>query len=408
MVCQPLSIKTGLPKETLLLNSATEKKSAVHSRVGFVEKKLVFFLMSLEAIFIACATLKKPKLIITALQKMRLLIKTLWGNNVQRIQKINGKYYLHFYAPAWPSSARRQMIRKEFLHLAYPHKYPDNKTFMFLAITCKCPLRCEHCYEWDNLNKKEIFSRGELINIIDHYQQQGILQIYFSGGEPMVRFRDLLQLIDHAKNKSECFVLTSGFNLTAENAKLLKQSGCTGVEISIDHYIPELHNAFRHNPTIFHQAVNAVSASLNERMITTISVCTTREFIEGGHLMPYLDFAKDLGVHYVLLLEPRAVGHYAGKDVLLEKKHIDELEKFFVTANYDAAYKNYPTVLYNGYHQRRAGCYSGSHSLYIDSAGYVHACPFCHTKSVNVQNILTEKDNVFRGLKSSCPAFGNM
>ena len=265
---------------------------------------------------------------------------------------------------------------------------------MFLAITCKCPLRCEHCFEWDNLNKKEIFSRDDLMRVISFYQQQSILQIYFSGGEPMVRFRDLLQLINYAKNKSECFVLTSGFNLTAENAKLLKQSGCTGVEISIDHYIPDLHNAFRHNPTIFKQAVDGVHAALKTGLITCISVCITREFIEGGHLMPYLDFAKNLGVHYVLLLEPRAVGHYANKDVLLEKKHIDELENFFVMINNNHAYKDYPTVLYNGYHQRRAGCYTGSHSLYIDSAGYIHACPFCHTKSMNIRDVLNKKNGL--------------
>jgi len=407
MVYQQLPIKNDHQNEISVWNSKAEKASHVRSKVNSVEKKLIFFLMNVEAIFIACVTLKNPRLIIAALRKMKQLIQSLWGNSIQRIQKINGKYYFHLYAPAWPSAARRQMIRKEFLHLAYPNKYPDNKTFMFLAITCKCPLRCEHCFEWDNLNKKEIFSRDDLIQIINYYQQQGILQIYFSGGEPMVRFRDLLQLINYAKNKSECFVLTSGFNLTAENAKLLKQSGCTGVEISIDHYVPELHNAFRHNPTIFEQAVDGVHAALKTGLITCISVCTTREFIEGNHLMPYLDFAKSLGVHYVLLLEPRAVGHYANKDVLLEKEHIDMLEIFFILINNDHAYKNYPTVLYNGYHQRRAGCYTGSHSLYIDSAGYIHACPFCHTKSMNIRDVLNKK-NGLHDVKEACPAFGNM
>src|SRR5689334_7608709 len=295
MVNQPLS-KRKREHHFSVINSTAS--NAVHRKMGFIEKKLVFFIMNIETIFLACTMLKRPALIISTLRKMVQLLRSIWGRPGQRVQKINGKYYFHLYAPAWPSAARRQMIRKECLHLAYPFKYPDNKTFMFLAITSKCPLKCEHCFEWDNLNKKEIFSRGELEQVIDIYQQQGILQIYFSGGEPMVRFRDLLQLINYAKDKSECFVLTSGFNLTEENAKSLKQNGCTGVEISIDHYIPELHNAFRHNPTIFKQAVDAVHASLKARMVTSLSVCITREFIEGNHLMPYLDFAKSLGVHY--------------------------------------------------------------------------------------------------------------
>jgi hypothetical protein len=64
--------------------------------------------------------------------------------------------------------------------------------------------------------------------------------------------------------------------------------------------------------------------------------------------------------------------------------------------------------LYTGYHQRRAGCYAGSHSLYIDSAGYVNACPFCQTKSFNVRQFLEEKNDKLVPLKESCPVFGNI
>ena len=408
MLSQQLVLKTNQINDYPVSITETKNVSVICNKIGFIEKQIVFFLMNMEAFFIACCTLKNPMLIIKTVRKMKQLIYSLWGSRVQRIQKINGKYYFHLYAPAWPSKARWKMIRKEFLHLAYPHIYPDNKTFIFLAITRKCPLKCEHCFEWDNLNKKETFSKEELMQIIDLYLQHDILQIYFSGGEPMVRFRDLVELIRYAKNKTECFILTSGFKLTEENARILKQSGCAGIEISIDHYMPELHNAFRHNATIFQQAVEGVKASLKAGMITSISICVTREFIDGNHLMPYLDFAKTLGVHYVLLLEPRAVGHYSGKDVLLEQKHIDLLEKFFIQINNDPVYKDYPTILYNGFPQRRAGCYTGSHSLYIDSAGYVHACPFCHTKSLNIGDIIKAGNYNVAGLKNSCPAFGNM
>jgi MoaA/NifB/PqqE/SkfB family radical SAM enzyme len=408
MLTEQLSFKMDKINDHLILNTGTENVSSGRSKVGFLEKQFVFFVMNIEVVLIACKILKKPVLILKTLCKMKQMIHSIWGGSVQRMQKINGKYYFHLYGPAWPSAARRQMTRKELLHLAYPHTYPDNKSFIFLAITSKCPLRCEHCFEWNNLNKKETFSREELKQIVDVYQQQGVLQIYFSGGEPLVRLHDLIELISYAKHKSDCFVLTSGFNLTVENAKRLKQSGCTGVEISIDHYIPELHNSFRHGPTIFEQAVEGVKASLKAGMITAITVCVTREFIEGRHLMPYLDFAKDLGVHFVLLLEPRAVGHYAGKDVLLKEKHFYELEKFFVQINNGSAYKNYPTVLYNGYHQRRLGCYTGSHSTYIDSAGNVHACPFCHTKSFNIGDVLKLNNASLPDFRNNCPVYGNM
>ncbi len=57
---------------------------------------------------------------------------------------------------------------------------------------------------------------------------------------------DLLEdLIRHTSPCSECWVNTSGLNLTRENADRLKQAGATGVDISVNHYEPKMHNAFR-------------------------------------------------------------------------------------------------------------------------------------------------------------------
>ena len=159
---------------------------------------------------------------------------------------------------------------------AFPLAYSGKLSLVFFAITRKCPLQCEHCFEWDNLNKKETFNKEELIQIVDLYQQQEALQFHFSGGEPMVRINDLVEVIRHTKNKSECFVVTSGFNLTSVNANRLKDAGCKGVVISIDHYIPELHNSFRHHTNIFQQAIDGVKAALQANLVVTLSVCVTK------------------------------------------------------------------------------------------------------------------------------------
>jgi MoaA/NifB/PqqE/SkfB family radical SAM enzyme len=203
-------------------------------------------------------------------------------------------------------------------------------------------------------------------------------------------------------------VATSGFNLTNINAQRLKASGCKGIVVSIDHYLPELHDQFRHRPGIFEQATNGIRAARRAGLLTTISVCVTRSFLDNGHLLPYMDFARELGVHFVQLLEPKDLGHYQGQDVLLEERHIGELESFFRIINREKRYRNYPCVLYHGYHQRRVGCYAGSRSIYIDSAGGVNACPFCHTKSYNVGDLLRAGDMTPPQKENSCPRFGKI
>ena len=168
--------------------------------------------------------------------------------------------------------------------------------------TRNVPMRCEHCFEWDNLNQKESFTKQDLFSVLDIYHKEGVQQFHFSGGEPMARFKDLLELFKYAKGKSECWVVTSGFNCTPTNAKLLKAAGCKGIVVSIDHYIPELHNIFRGHADAFEHATNAVAAARQAGLVTAISVCATKAFIDGGHLAPYLDFDKDLGVLFVQCL----------------------------------------------------------------------------------------------------------
>jgi MoaA/NifB/PqqE/SkfB family radical SAM enzyme len=266
-------------------------------------------------------------------------------------------------------------------------------------------MRCEHCFEWDNLNQKESFTREDLFNVVDLYRKEGVLQLHFSGGEPMVRFKDLVDLVEYASPTIACWVLTSGFNFTEENAKRLKQAGCKGVVVSIDHYIPELHNLFRGQANAFDGATSAVAAAQKAGLVTAISVCATKVFLDGGHLLPYMDFANGLGVQFVQVLEPRKVGHYADKEVLLEEHHIRLLEESFTQLNHAPQYSRYPTVLYHGYHQRRVGCFSGSRSVYVDSAGDVHACPFCHTKSYNIITLVRANALALPQKENRCPLF---
>jgi MoaA/NifB/PqqE/SkfB family radical SAM enzyme len=372
---------------------------------GSIEKTLIWIMIKVRIFYFACIILKQPRKVFKTFKAMIKLRNNVWAGDLKKIYKIDGKYYFNQYTPGWPSMAYDNLIKSELRRHASPHAVTEKLSFVFLAITRKCPMRCEHCFEWDNLNQKESFTKDDLFKVVDLYQKEGVLQFHFSGGEPMVRFKDLLPLIQYASKKSECWVLTAGFNFTAENAKLLKQAGCKGAVVSIDHYIAELHNLFRGKNKAFELAVNAVAAARQAGLVTSLSVCATKAFIDGGHLMPYMNFARQLGVQFVQVLEPRSVGHYEGKNVLLDEKHIAALEQIFKIINHSPAYKNYPTMLYHGYHQRRVGCFSGSRSVYVDSAGDVHACPFCHTKSYNIIQLIRCNEKKLPVKENKCPQF---
>jgi MoaA/NifB/PqqE/SkfB family radical SAM enzyme len=382
-----------------------EREITLSQQPGKMERSLIWLLIKLRIFWHACLVLQTPQKIWKTYRALLTLRNTVTGGELKKIYKVNGKYYYNQYTPGWPSKAYDKLIQSELRRHADPLNVTEGLSFIFFAITRKCPMRCEHCFEWDNLNQKESFTKDDLFKVIDIYQKEGVLQFHFSGGEPMVRVKDLLELVRHTSKKSECWVLTSGFNLTKENAQLLKQAGCKGIVVSIDHYIPELHNLFRGNDQAFDTAVAAVKEARLAGMVTSLSVCATKSFIEGGHMMPYMDFAKGIGVNFVQVLEPKNVGHYENKDVLLLPRHIDELEMIFKKINYTPAFQKYPTMLYHGYHQRKVGCFSGSRSVYIDSAGDVHACPFCHTKSYNIIDVVRKGDRKIPVKENSCPRY---
>ena len=101
-----------------------------------------------------------------------------------------------------------------------------------------------------------------------------------------------------------------------------------------------------------------------------------------------MNLAKNFGVSFVQFLEPKPVGRYASKDVLLKGKHILKLEQFLLKYNFNNRYKDYPIIIYPGYHQRREGCmFSGKKSVYIDANGNMNPCPFCHKSYGKVLDI---------------------
>ena len=358
------------------------------------EKDFVHLWVKFHLFLLAIKTYGSLNIAVKVLKQFKKIRESTIGPGNLKIINVNGKYYHHLYAPAFPTKIFDDYILGEFNRIRPIRRSANPLTFIFFAITRKCPLQCEHCFEWDNLNKKESLEPDQLQAIVKKFQADGISQFHLSGGEPLVRIKDLLSLIGNAQKKSEFYVLTSGFNFTAANAKALKDAGLTGVVISLDHYNPEKHNSFRGFRDSFSQVIQAIQYAQEQQLVVALTICVTKSFISWYNLMAYAKLAKKMKVAFIQLLEPKAVGHYKDKDVFLDRSELDLLERFFETMNFSRQYNDYPIVIYHGYHQRRVGCLSGGNrALYIDSEGYINACPFCNTRNFNVRELLSDKND---------------
>lgn len=396
----------------ILQNKVTAKKG--ETAIPFLSRKVpanweCFFVRLIAKLRIAWLALKayqSVKKARAALGHFMAFKKMIAGGNGKRkLVKKNGKYGFGLYVPPFPSRNFDRFVLTE-LNRYIPHPLPvNNHQQVNFAITTHCPMRCEHCFEWDNLNHPETFTIEELKRITGTLQNEGLGHISLSGGEPMVRFKDMLELIRNGLKSTEWWVLTSGFNLTAEKAIQLKAAGATGVVVSIDHYDAALHNRFRGHSEAFALATRAVVASVAAGLFTAVSVCITRGNATRDFVMRHMEMCFRLGADYVQWLEPRAEGHFRNCDVMLGKESIALLENMYEKLNHDPAYESFPTIVYHGYHQRRIGCQSGGKfSFYVDAAGMVHSCPFCHSHDFKVTDWLRQPVGD-RGLVTACSAF---
>ncbi|MFV8373937.1 radical SAM/SPASM domain-containing protein [Flavobacterium sp. LB1P62] len=377
------SVSVSFIKEDTTKVSQTQNRQSL---VSGWRKKLTVLSFRLTIIGIAIKSYNNPwNWIYVPLTLIKLRRKNLGQHFLNKLAYVDNRYYWGLYTPGWNGIPFKRFIAAEMNHVI-PVKQKTNRFInAYVAITKKCSLQCEHCYEWENLNKKETLSPDQLKSIVAKIQERGVSQIHFSGGEPLLKVDLLVDLLNSSKKETDFWVLTSGYKLTPENAKKLKTAGLNGVIISLDHFDPEKHNHFRGFKEAYYWVEKGVQNAIANRLVVALSLCASKDFTTLDNLMEYASLAKKLGVSFIQILEPKAVGHYHGKEVSLSTEQISLLEDFYLEMNYNPKYNNYPLISYHGYYQRRQGCYAaGNRSFYVDTDGDINACPFCQTKTGNV------------------------
>jgi pyrroloquinoline quinone biosynthesis protein E len=110
----------------------------------------------------------------------------------------------------------------------------DPPLALLAELTHRCPLRCPYCSnpldlqrasaELDTATWRRVFAEAAAL---------GVLQVHFSGGEPLVR-RDLVELVAHA-TEAGLYVnlITSGIRLDADRLGCLVEAGLEHVQLSL-------------------------------------------------------------------------------------------------------------------------------------------------------------------------------
>lgn len=104
---------------------------------------------------------------------------------------------------------------------------------LLAELTHRCPLKCPYCSNPLELERASAeLTTQDWLRVLDEAAALGILQIHFSGGEPMAR-RDLPALVRHAAQLDlYSNIITSGVLLTDEAMAALSDAGVDHIQLS--------------------------------------------------------------------------------------------------------------------------------------------------------------------------------
>jgi pyrroloquinoline quinone biosynthesis protein E len=115
------------------------------------------------------------------------------------------------------------------------------RPYAFLAeVTYRCPLHCPYCSNPTQVRNDRELTTDEWGRVIREAAALGVLQIGFSGGEPLVR-RDLAELVHEARAaRFYTNLITSGVGLDEKRARELRDAGLDSVQLSFQSDEPDL------------------------------------------------------------------------------------------------------------------------------------------------------------------------
>jgi MoaA/NifB/PqqE/SkfB family radical SAM enzyme len=344
-------------------------------------------------------------------------VKIIHDIGIRKIVEFDGAYYSSLTVPHNPSPAYDRMIANGGLNIGAAGT-PLKKQIdtLLLAITQECDLHCQHCYERHNIGHGSEVPVNRIKEIVNQVQQHGVSSLVLTGGEPMNRFDDLLEIVRSAdKNLSDIHLHTSGRGVTPERAAALRQAGLTWAAVGLDGPDRTLHDTVRGVEGAFDEAVRALRIFRSAGVLPYVNVCATPELVRNVGLWRYAEFAKEQGVAFIQLLEPRPCGGYinAPGEMFLTEEDRKQVAGFFCAINGQKKYRDYPMVHYVAYAESpaRLGCMMGGLShMYIDSRGNVNPCVFLPVTFGNIQEEDFEeiygrmRKAIPRPLHAECPS----
>lgn len=196
---------------------------------------------------------------------------------------------------------------------------------LLAELTHRCPLQCPYCSNPLHLLKRnQELSSKTWIDLISQAQSLGVLQIHFSGGEPLT-YPQLPQLVEHARACSlYSNLITSGISLHEKKLHQLARKGLDHIQLSMQDVFAGSADHIAHYKGAFEKKRRVIEAIGQTDIPLTLNFVVHRH--NCGHVGDMLKFAQQFDIHRVEIAHVQYHGWaFKNRDALLpSKEQIDE------------------------------------------------------------------------------------
>lgn len=241
-------------------------------------------------------------------------------------------------------------------------------TNIILEVTNKCNLRCKHCYNDSGVKRENELTIEDMKKLIDYLADIGVLNIVFSGGEPLLH-PDFLDLVEYARSKPlSCIIFTNGTLLTEEIVQQFKTLSILSVATSIDGATPETNDSFRGVPKSFEKTVKSIKMLKKAEIPVRVNVCLHKGIL--GEIARMLALLKEWGITDYSIWPVSYTGRPEDTDFVITPEEYKTVVKQIKEYECAEGIKNeFP------YNPHLVNCGVGRNSLTVRSDGTVVLCP---------------------------------
>lgn len=251
---------------------------------------------------------------------------------------------------------------------------------ILLDPTSACNLHCTGCWAAEYGHKLNL-SYDDINSIIEQGKALGTHVYIYTGGEPLVRKRDLIRLCEaHPDCAFLCFT----------NATLIDGEFCQEM-IRVANFVPAISaegfeeaTDSRRGQGVFQKVSNAMALLREHGLPFGVSCCYTSQNANSIASEEYFDWLIDQGALFAWIFSFMPVGHDSTPDLIPSAQQREHLYRFVREMRLT---KPLFTLDFQDDGEFVGGCIAGGRRyLHINAAGDVEPCVFAHYSNANIHD----------------------